>query len=543
MKKLLLSLSAAVTCMGMSAAVPVLKEQYKGSVNVTPETVTYSNPSTYDAQGNLIITGKFKDQFAFNGIEVIGNGVNNAFIAKYDATNAPKWAAALAGSATISAIDTDAEGNIYVGGTFAGKVEFLSSSADGEPSISKEGLMDWGEYVSSQNTGFIAKYAADGTVLAVESFVPSVLPAINDAIAANPDAMYFGGSDIKCQINDIKVDGTDVHVQASVIGKVEIGTESFEGSYIDMGGFIQDLSSEYVFSLSTASLDACKKEASVMIDGPLFGFDAPAIETAAFTVSNGEIYTSFIAKGSGAINYVCNGTTEKLTLDGTEENYVFFTKTSHNILKQAIPESSKPADNINGMFVSNGTLYAVGTAMGTIPAVTASESTEKTIGISDVFVASFNTSDLTFNKIIAFKNDEGASVGAEKPNYEVVASAALIDGAVYINTKVYDFNQKLLNMGGSYWFDGTAFSMAPATGCGIAVGNGVMALVSSDATKVDYQTYTYESKQTGITDIEAEFDPNAPVEYFNLQGIRVDNPENGLYIRRQGNKVEKILVK
>ena len=50
MKKLLLSLSAAVTCMGMSAAVPVLKEQYKGSVNVTPETVTYSNPSTYDAQ-------------------------------------------------------------------------------------------------------------------------------------------------------------------------------------------------------------------------------------------------------------------------------------------------------------------------------------------------------------------------------------------------------------------------------------------------------------------------------------------------------------
>ena len=85
--------------------------------------------------------------------------------------------------------------------------------------------------------------------------------------------------------------------------------------------------------------------------------------------------------------------------------------------------------------------------------------------------------------------------------------------------------------------------MAPATGCGIAVGNGVMALVSSDATKVDYQTYTYESKQTGITDIEAEFDPNAPVEYFNLQGIRVDNPENGLYIRRQGNKVEKILVK
>lgn len=36
-------------------------------------------------------------------------------------------------------------------------------------------------------------------------------------------------------------------------------------------------------------------------------------------------------------------------------------------------------------------------------------------------------------------------------------------------------------------------------------------------------------------------DENAPVEYFNLQGIRIDNPENGLYIRRQGNTVTKVV--
>ncbi|MCM1521771.1 MAG: hypothetical protein NC039_03850 [Muribaculaceae bacterium] len=40
-----------------------------------------------------------------------------------------------------------------------------------------------------------------------------------------------------------------------------------------------------------------------------------------------------------------------------------------------------------------------------------------------------------------------------------------------------------------------------------------------------------------------EVDENAPVEYYNLQGIRVENPENGIYIRRQGNKVTKVLVK
>ncbi|WP_290385968.1 hypothetical protein, partial [uncultured Muribaculum sp.] len=48
-------------------------------------------------------------------------------------------------------------------------------------------------------------------------------------------------------------------------------------------------------------------------------------------------------------------------------------------------------------------------------------------------------------------------------------------------------------------------------------------------------------KTSGITDIEAETD-NAPVEWYNLQGIRV-NPETaspGLYLRRQGNKTQKI---
>jgi hypothetical protein len=38
-------------------------------------------------------------------------------------------------------------------------------------------------------------------------------------------------------------------------------------------------------------------------------------------------------------------------------------------------------------------------------------------------------------------------------------------------------------------------------------------------------------------------DNNAPVEYFNLQGVRVANPQNGLFIRRQGNTATKVLVK
>ncbi len=46
--------------------------------------------------------------------------------------------------------------------------------------------------------------------------------------------------------------------------------------------------------------------------------------------------------------------------------------------------------------------------------------------------------------------------------------------------------------------------------------------------------------ESGVTGIEA--DANADVEYFNIQGVRVANPGNGIFIRRQGSKVEKVVI-
>ena len=80
----------------------------------------------------------------------------------------------------------------------------------------------------------------------------------------------------------------------------------------------------------------------------------------------------------------------------------------------------------------------------------------------------------------------------------------------------------------------------PITAANIAAVNETKeVIVNTDA---NFLSIYIPSATSAITEIEAA-DENIPVEYFNLQGIRVANPENGLYIRRQGNKVSKVLVK
>lgn len=54
-------------------------------------------------------------------------------------------------------------------------------------------------------------------------------------------------------------------------------------------------------------------------------------------------------------------------------------------------------------------------------------------------------------------------------------------------------------------------------------------------------TVPNEGIQTGVEVIEPT-EENAPVEFYNLQGVRVANPEHGIFIRRQGSKTTKVIL-
>lgn len=69
----------------------------------------------------------------------------------------------------------------------------------------------------------------------------------------------------------------------------------------------------------------------------------------------------------------------------------------------------------------------------------------------------------------------------------------------------------------------------------------VCSMTNAAFSKLTLKTTELNISASGITSIDA--DENAPVEYYDLRGVRVSGDAPGIYIRRQGNKATKVLVK
>ena len=61
--------------------------------------------------------------------------------------------------------------------------------------------------------------------------------------------------------------------------------------------------------------------------------------------------------------------------------------------------------------------------------------------------------------------------------------------------------------------------------------------------RMEFSDYKNCRETTGIDNVAVENNDNSPVEYFNLQGERINKPSKGLYIRRQGKLVQKSIAK
>ena len=116
-------------------------------------------------------------------------------------------------------------------------------------------------------------------------------------------------------------------------------------------------------------------------------------------------------------------------------------------------------------------------------------------------------------------------------------------------------------------FDCFVVFAQPADGANIALGvaneNGEVIMANTADTKADgidevqtwsafneekmylgYPALNWQNTEVGgINDIVVDNATDAPAVYYNLQGVQVANPSNGIYIVRQGNKVSKQYIR
>ncbi len=67
--------------------------------------------------------------------------------------------------------------------------------------------------------------------------------------------------------------------------------------------------------------------------------------------------------------------------------------------------------------------------------------------------------------------------------------------------------------------------------------------INSDSGELEpFEKYVFSNHIADVDNITIDNQTEA-VEYYNLQGMRIENPANGIFIRRQGNNVSKVLFK
>ena len=87
-----------------------------------------------------------------------------------------------------------------------------------------------------------------------------------------------------------------------------------------------------------------------------------------------------------------------------------------------------------------------------------------------------------------------------------------------------------------------AFEEVDTKNCYLYVPDGsINAYSNADGWK-DFLNIVKTNASSSIDDIVSD-QGNKPTEYYNLNGMRVNNPHNGIYIKRQGSKAEKVLIK
>ncbi|MDD1447496.1 FG-GAP-like repeat-containing protein, partial [Dolichospermum sp. ST_sed8] len=137
--------------------------------------------TTTDSLGNIYASGSFNGTTNIYGQQLISNGGNDIFIAKFDSQGNRVWSKQIGGSGLdyVNSLTTDSLGNVYVSGYFNGTINIY-----GEQLISG--------YGSSE--AFIAKFDSQGNRVWAKQIGSSDFSSINSVTTDSLGNIYVSGS-------------------------------------------------------------------------------------------------------------------------------------------------------------------------------------------------------------------------------------------------------------------------------------------------------------------------------------------------------------
>ena len=350
-----------------------------------------------DNEGNSIVTGSFtKDlEFAASYLEPVAN---SAFIAKYDKSGAKKWAAGLAGAATITTVATDAEGNVYAAGVFADNVAIKDASGDTKATIT--GMADKVDKVS----GFIVKYDKQGAYVASKT----ILAESDAEIAAKDEIGVLSPS---FTAKKLVVDGNKLYLSASYKGNVALEGVTLKGKYACSYGFLySDETTMCVLSFDAADLANANIVSALGATEQLTNEATYNTEDVNFAINDGKIYVAYVASGKDMTLTAAGKDTKIETAyeaSATEHAYVLAAIDGDQVTTQVYhsvaTDNSNTLNTIDEMAYQKGKLYLAGSFNQALPF----DNTISYLGGSDAYAACLDAASLSKNWAVASAFDEG----------------------------------------------------------------------------------------------------------------------------------------
>lgn len=538
MKKLLLTLAAAGAIVTASAAVDFT--QNWSISQKTAEEAVFSAPVAFDSKGNIVTVSPVNGQ-------TVDLGANLLILSKENGSEILKCA--IEGSVTVSAIAIDEADNIFIAGTLADEVVFNGKD---NTSTTIKGMEIDGAATVEQNASFIAKYTADGKIVKAISLAPSVRGEYAGTMdeAPAPGSLFFS-------INHLMVSGSNVYVSALYTGtttpadgifKTDITFDSnyWSGWY---GLFIGELKAATIFSLDS-DLSNGIVLADVKAPGnPEMDMDNPDIYQAlsvSFNVKDETVYAGFV--GFGDLTISAAGKDTKFNDDAANRDMTFKYATFDaaglkDVLGSAVYlDVNKDKSNLlNSVLVDNaGNIFG----LGNIHTETADPTNSDNSTYNSYLIVNKIAKDATEVEKIQAELAITADVASE----EISSAAILPSGEIAVSALNFftmaaatEKKGEFAGTASAYIFNGKDFDKANQFENPIAFAAKGENLATSSIVEGGTAFSLYTAKASGITDIVA--DENVEAEYFDLQGVKVANPENGLYIVRRGNKVTKEIIR